>query len=123
MHLDVHPTHEGKRSTTRAMHPSTLDLKKPPEEVLVGFYPKEGLVDDHKAHQLEQTIEGEMLQLDARLLKKSLEKIQCQDPKLALMEIGEGHHFPRSQVGEHLTGGVPSSGDPLRREKTLIDEP
>ena len=64
-----------------------------------------------------------MLHLNTMLPKKSPEKIQCRNLEPALMEIDERHHFPRSQVGEHLTGGVPSSGDPLRREKTLIDEP
>ena len=27
-------------------------LKEPLEQVFVGFYPKESLIDDHEAHQL-----------------------------------------------------------------------
>ena len=48
-HLDVHPTHRGERSTAGALHPLKLDLEEPPEEVLVGFHPKEGLTNDHEA--------------------------------------------------------------------------
>jgi hypothetical protein len=49
VHIDVHPTHGGKHSATRALHLLALDLKDPPKEVLVGLDPKEGLTDDHEA--------------------------------------------------------------------------
>ena len=64
-----------------------------------------------------------MLHLDAMLPKESLEEIRCRNPKPELMEIGERHHFPRSQVGEHLTGGSSPPNNFLRWEKTIFNEP
>ena len=63
------------------------------------------------------------MQMDARLLKKSLEKIQCQDPKLVLMEIGEGHRFLGSRMVEHLTNGGPPPSDFLWWEKAFVNKP
>ena len=60
-HLDVHPTHGGKCSTIRTLHPLALDLKEPLEVVLIGFDPYEGLTDNHKAHQLQQAIGRDMM--------------------------------------------------------------
>jgi hypothetical protein len=61
MHLDVHPAHGGKCSAVGALHPSTLDLKEPPKEVLIGFDFEKGLTNDHEAHQLQQAIRRDML--------------------------------------------------------------
>lgn len=57
------------------------------------------------------------------LLEKSPKKIQRWDPKPVLMEIGEGHRFPESRVGDHLAGGGPPFGAHLRWEKIIIDKP
>ena len=52
MHLDIHPTHGGEHIAIEVMRLMTLDLEELPKQVLVGLYPKEGLVDDDEARQL-----------------------------------------------------------------------
>ena len=50
MHLYVHPAHGGEHTAIRAMRLMALDFEESSEQVLVGIYPKEGLVDDNEAH-------------------------------------------------------------------------
>ena len=100
-----------------------LDLEELLEEVLIGFNPKDGLVDDHEAYQLQHAVRRKMLHLDAMLLKESLEEIRCWNPKATLVEIGERNHFPRPWVRKHFTGGGPPPGNSLRWKKTILDKP
>ena len=52
VHLNIHPTHGGKHVAIGAMRLVGLDLKDPPEQILVGLDPQEGLIDYHEARQL-----------------------------------------------------------------------
>ena len=52
MHLDIHPAHGGEHTAIGVVLHMTLDLEELPKQVLVGLYPKEGLVDDDEARQL-----------------------------------------------------------------------
>ena len=45
VHLNIHPTHGGKHVAIGAMRLVGLDLKDPPEQILVGLDPQEGLID------------------------------------------------------------------------------
>ena len=52
MHLDIHPAHGGEHTAIEVVPHTTLDLEELSKQVLVGLYPKEGLVDDDEARQL-----------------------------------------------------------------------
>jgi hypothetical protein len=70
VHLDIHPAHRGKHAAIGAVRLTTLDFKEPLEQVLVGFYPKEGLTNYDKTCQLQHRVGGKMLQLDPILVEE-----------------------------------------------------
>ena len=94
-----------------------LDLKNPPEQILVGLDPQEGLADDYKACQLQHHVRRKMLQLYTILTKEAAEEIRRRNRESTLMEVGERHHL----VGLWERNDV-SDGRPPPRPKLFYDQ-
>jgi hypothetical protein len=83
-----------------------LHLKDLPKQVLIRGNPQEGLAHDDEAHQLQQCIGREVMQLDSVLTKETAEDVRSWDPEPAFMEVGERHHFTMLWERLRLAGGA-----------------